>query len=162
MRTLTRLECGLLSSSAGGWSLGKARVGDGDLPLIDGKRPFYQSSPGTILRTLILKQKTAGRRRASRSADLLAHATRPATPGARSPPSTIRPACRSSAFLRTSSSRACATTGWKAIPSTCSNPKPTIGPPRDRHEPRPGPRCRHRGPHQLHPRRTHHKRTPHR
>lgn len=42
------------------WLLGKARVGNGDLPLIDNKRPFYQSSPGTILRTLILEAKDRG------------------------------------------------------------------------------------------------------
>ena len=42
------------------WLLGKARVGEGDLPLIDGKRPFYQSSPGTIMRTLLLEAKDRG------------------------------------------------------------------------------------------------------
>lgn len=42
------------------WLLGKARVGYGDLPLIDGKRPFYQSSPGAIIRTLLLEAKDRG------------------------------------------------------------------------------------------------------
>ena len=42
------------------WVLGKARVGAGDLELIDGKRPFYRASPGQILRTLILEAQDRG------------------------------------------------------------------------------------------------------
>ncbi|TSI11976.1 hypothetical protein [Brevibacterium aurantiacum] len=42
------------------WLLTKARVGNGDLELIDGKRPFYQASPGQILRTLILEAQDRG------------------------------------------------------------------------------------------------------
>lgn len=42
------------------WVLGKARVGNGDLELIDGKRPFYRASPGQILRTLILEAQDRG------------------------------------------------------------------------------------------------------
>lgn len=42
------------------WLLGKARVGNGDLPLIDGKRPFYQASPGEIMRALLLEAKDRG------------------------------------------------------------------------------------------------------
>ena len=42
------------------WVLGKARVGKGDLELIDGKRPFYRASPGQILRTLILEAQDRG------------------------------------------------------------------------------------------------------
>ena len=42
------------------WLLGKARVGNGDLPLIDGKRPFYQASPGQIMRALLLEAKDRG------------------------------------------------------------------------------------------------------
>lgn len=42
------------------WVLGKARVGEGDLELIDGKRPFYQASPGDIMRTLLLEAQDRG------------------------------------------------------------------------------------------------------
>lgn len=42
------------------WILDKARVGTGELELIDGKRPFYQSSPGRIIRTLILEAQDRG------------------------------------------------------------------------------------------------------
>lgn len=42
------------------WVLGKARVGEGDLELIDGKRPFYQASPGEIMRTLLLEAQDRG------------------------------------------------------------------------------------------------------
>ena len=42
------------------WLLGRARVGAGDLPLIDGKRPFYQATAGQILRSLILEAQDRG------------------------------------------------------------------------------------------------------
>ena len=42
------------------WLLDKARVGEGDLELIDDKRPFYQASPGEIMRTLLLEAHDRG------------------------------------------------------------------------------------------------------
>ena len=42
------------------WLLGRARVGAGDLPLIDGKRPFYQATAGQIIRSLILEAQDRG------------------------------------------------------------------------------------------------------
>ena len=42
------------------WVLGKARVGEGELPLVDGKRPFYQASPGEIMRSLLLEAQDRG------------------------------------------------------------------------------------------------------
>ena len=42
------------------WVLGKARVGEGELPLVDGKRPFYQASPGEIMRALLLEAQDRG------------------------------------------------------------------------------------------------------
>lgn len=42
------------------WLLSKARVSAGDLPLIDNKRPFYRSSPGAIMRTLLLEAGDRG------------------------------------------------------------------------------------------------------
>ena len=57
MRILTRLECELLNSCpVNGWA---RLAGYGDLPLIDGKRPFYRV-PGKIMRTLLLEAKDRG------------------------------------------------------------------------------------------------------
>ncbi|WP_181276012.1 GDSL-type esterase/lipase family protein [Brevibacterium oceani] len=42
------------------WTLDKARVGAGDGELVDGKRAFYQATPGQILRTLLLEAQDRG------------------------------------------------------------------------------------------------------
>ena len=48
------------------WLLGKARVGNGDMPLIDGKRPFYRRAPARSCVPFCSKPRTAARLRESK------------------------------------------------------------------------------------------------